>query len=159
MVKESKKCPGCKKKLSLASFSPSKKDKDGKILTYASLCKQCRSEYETKRRKQKVLSEGAVHQGTPEKKVKKAVHQSTPVNIFNEADMASIHELINLLPDIKRLLNINTDDSILQGCTVAKTFKVYHSVLDRLSQYMMVRPGERLQDVVSIALSEYMNKH
>jgi len=98
---------------------------------------------------------------------KQEVHQSTPDRQESSRskpltgdEIKAIRNLLKIVPDIEKVLKTgNIEEDLLRGQALAKTFKVYSGVLDRFNQYMSERPGEKIQDIVSSALIEYMNNH
>lgn len=142
LVKDGQKyCTECHTWKPLDDFSPDRKRPDGSLL-YKPVCKVCHNNYQKSRMQER------------SRKLKE--YQGTPEYLNSDA----LNELIMLLPDLKKLVEPKVSDEILlQGITVSKTFKVYQGVLDRLSRYISNHEGEKIQDIVSMALIEYIGNH
>lgn len=180
-------CSICGRSLPATSFSAALKDAAGNIIRYRRECKACRSKKELARQKRKAAEsieipesmEGQL-KGVTTREVpavekdrqlltvpKNEVYQSTPekqeqssIEPLTDNEIKAVRDLLLVLPDIKKLLKPErVEENLLQGMTLPKTFKVYASVLDKFNQYISGRPGEKLQDIVSMALVEYMNNH
>lgn len=158
MRMDKKICTSCKKSKPLSEYSNDRKRPDGSMML-KSICKRCNSE--------RVKSYNAKSKSKDCKDPLKSMTAS-PVGkdaAFTVDQVAGLKELLNIkdhllvMASTPSTLSTPTDKDYLQGVTLSKTYKVYQSVLDRFNKYIATREGEKIQDIVSMALIEYIDNH
>lgn len=143
-----KTCTSCQESKPLSEYSIDGKRVDGSV-KYRAICKKCNAAKTLTNRKAK----------------KSMITSPLVAKGFTVDEMAGLKELLNIkdqllvMTSTPSTLSTPIDKGDLQGVTLSKTFKVYQSVLDRFNHYIADHQGEKIQDIVSMALLEYIDNH
>lgn len=148
-------CTSCKKSKPLSEYSNDRKRPDGSIML-KSICKRCNSVKAKERSSQKIVKD-PLKSMTASPVGKDAVF--TVEQVEGLMQLLTIKEKLLVMASTPNTLSAPTDKGDLQGVTLSKTFKVYQSVLDKFNHYIATREGEKIQDIVSMALIEYIDNH
>lgn len=145
---KNKQCTSCKKLKPLSEFSPDRRRPDGSIY-FKPVCKTCNNKKTIERKGWKDY----------DKITKEPVENN---NILSNEEVAELQEILQVKGELLSLLHTKIHQGTqkeLTGVTMSKTFKIYQSVLDKFNEYISSHQGEKIQDLVSLALIEYMDKH
>lgn len=154
-------CTSCKKSKPLSEYSNDRKRPDGSMML-KSICKRCNSErvksYNAKKASQNIVKDSLqIMSASPVGKVLDAAFTVDEVEGIKQ--LLNIKEKLLAMASTPSILSTPIDKDELQGVTLSKTFKVYQSVLDRFNKYIATREGMKIQDIVSMALIEYIDNH
>lgn len=152
-------CTSCQESKPLSEYSNDRKRPDGTMMLKP-ICKRCNSErvksYNAKKASQNIVKDSL--QIMPAFLVGK--------DAFTVDELEGLMQLLNIKDQLLVMaastpstLSTPIDKGELQGVTLSKTFKVYQSVLDRFNHYIADHQGKKIQDIISMALIEYIDKH